>query len=58
MRLEIDSEVSIRVWETSAETRYIVFPMRPEGTADWNVDQLATLITREAIIGVAVATKP
>ena len=58
MGLEIDPEVSIRVWETSAETRYIVVPIRPEGTADWDVDQLAALITREAMIGVAVARNP
>ena len=58
MGLEVDAHVSLRVWETSAETRYFVIPMRPEGTEDWSSDQLAKLISREALIGVAVASSP
>lgn len=58
MGLEVDTQVSIRVWETSAETRYIVLPLRPEGTQNWDREELAKLISREALIGVAVASPP
>jgi nitrile hydratase subunit alpha len=53
--LELDPEVAIRVWETSAETRYMVIPLRPAGTEDWSEAQLAALVTREALIGTALA---
>jgi nitrile hydratase len=53
--LEVAEDVSIRVWETSAETRYMVIPLRPPGTEGWNEAQLATLVTREAMIGTAMA---
>ena len=58
MGLEVDVRVSLRVWETSAETRYFVIPMRPKGTEGWSSDQLAKLVSREALIGVAVASSP
>lgn len=54
--LELPADVAIRVWETSAETRYLVLPLRPEGTEGWSEEDLATLVTREALIGVALAT--
>jgi nitrile hydratase len=53
--LELPQEVAVRVWETSAETRYIVIPMRPAGTEGWSEEQLAGLVTREALIGTAMA---
>lgn len=53
--LELPKDVAIRVWETSAETRYMVIPLRPEGTEGWSEDQLARLVTREALIGTAMA---
>lgn len=53
--LEVAEGVSIRVWETSAETRYMVIPLRPPGTEGWSEAQLATLLTREALIGTAIA---
>lgn len=56
--LELSAEISIRVWETSAETRYMVIPMRPAGTANLSVDELAALVTRGALIGVALASVP
>ena len=58
MGLELSAEISIRVWETSAETRYMVIPMRPAGTENLSVDELAALVTREALIGVALASVP
>ena len=44
----------MRVWETSAETRYMVIPLRPSGTEALGVDDLSALVTREALIGVAL----
>lgn len=53
--LDLAKDVAIRVWETSAETRYMVIPMRPAGSDGWNEEQLAGLVTREALIGTAMA---
>lgn len=58
MGLNVGKDVSVRVWETSAETRYLVIPMRPNETEDWTLEQLAALVSRESMIGVAVAGKP
>ncbi len=58
MGLQLSDEVAIRVWETSAETRYMVIPLRPEGTQAFTEDALARLVTREALIGVALANPP
>jgi len=58
MGLELDRKIAIRVWETSAETRYMVIPCRPEGTDEWSEEQLAPLVSREALIGIALAQKP
>ena len=58
MGLHVSDEVAIRVWETSAETRYMVIPLRPEGTQKLTEDALARLVTREALIGVALANPP
>ena len=58
MGLQLSDEVAIRVWETSAETRYMVIPLRPEGTQSLTEDALANLVSREALIGVALATPP
>lgn len=53
--LELPNNVAVRVWETSAETRYMVIPMRPAGSEGWSEEQLAGLVTREALIGTAMA---
>ena len=58
MGLEVPQQISVRVWETSAETRYIVIPLRPRGTENWTEEELAKLISREALIGVALASQP
>ena len=55
MGLELSPDIAVRVWETSAETRYMVIPMRPAGTEALEVDELSALVTREALIGVALA---
>jgi len=53
MGLDLPETVAIRVWDTSAETRYMVLPLRPSGTEGWSEERLAGLVTREAMIGVA-----
>ena len=56
MGLELSPDIGVRVWETSAETRYMVIPLRPSGTEALGVDDLSALVTREALIGVALAS--
>ena len=48
----------IRVWDSTAELRYLVLPMRPEGTQGWSEDALATLVTRDSMIGTGLALSP
>jgi nitrile hydratase subunit alpha len=50
---ELDEDVEVRVWDASAETRYLVLPRRPEGTEGWSEDELAELVTRRGMIGTA-----
>ena len=54
MGLDLPAGVAVRVWDTSAETRYMVLPLRPPGTEGWREEQLAAIVTREAMIGVAL----
>jgi nitrile hydratase len=56
--LELPPEVEIRVWDSTAEVRYLVLPLRPEGTEDWSEDELAGLVTRNSMIGTARALEP
>jgi len=44
-------ETEIRVWDSTAETRFLVLPMRPAGTDGWNEDRLAEIVTRDSMIG-------
>jgi nitrile hydratase len=53
--LELGDEVEIRVWDSSAEVRYLVLPMRPTATDGWGEEQLAAIVTRDCMIGTAVA---
>jgi nitrile hydratase subunit alpha len=48
----------IRVWDSTAETRFIVLPMRPAGTAGWSEDKLAALVTRDSMIGTGLPKQP
>ena len=58
MGLPLDAHVEIRVWDSSAEVRYMVLPERPAGTDGLDADALAGLVTRDAMIGVARAKAP
>jgi len=52
--LELPDDTQIQVWDSSAEMRYLVLPMRPEGSEDLSEQELAGLVTRDCMIGVAV----
>ncbi len=58
MGLDLPETVSVRVWDTSGETRYMVLPLRPAGTEGWSEERLAAIVTREALIGVARVAPP
>lgn len=51
--LELESEVELRVWDSTSEIRYLVVPERPEGSEALSEDELAALVTRDAMVGVA-----
>ena len=51
-------DTEIRVWDSTAETRYLVVPMRPAGTEGWSEEKLASLVTRDAMIGTGLARAP
>ena len=53
--LELDDSIEVRVWDSLSELRYMVLPERPEGTDHMNEEQLASLVSRDAMIGVAKA---
>ncbi len=51
--LHLDDDVEVRVWDSSAEIRYMVLPERPRGSENMSEEKLASLVTREALIGVS-----
>ncbi|MGE0499303.1 MAG: nitrile hydratase subunit alpha [Rhizobiaceae bacterium] len=53
--LTLPADMKIRVWDSTAELRYLVVPLRPEGTAGWDEERLATLVTRDSMIGTGLA---
>jgi nitrile hydratase len=56
--LELPDDLEVRVWDSSAEVRYLVVPQRPAGTEGWDEQRLATLVTRDCMVGTAVARVP
>ena len=56
--VRLPEEVEARVWDSTAEMRYLVLPRRPPGTGDMNEEALAALVTRDAMIGVALPRAP
>ena len=54
----LPSDTEIRVWDSTAETRFLVLPMRPAGTDGWDEERLAALVTRDSMIGTGLAKKP
>ena len=58
MGLDLADDVEIRVWDSSSEVRFLVLPQRPAGTESLSEEQLAELVTRDAMVGVAVVAAP
>ena len=56
--LQLSDDVEVRVWDSTAELRYLVLPERPAGTDGWTEEQLAPLVTRDAMVGVAKVPSP
>ncbi len=56
--LALPASTRIRVWDSTAELRYLVVPMRPAGTAGWSEQRLAALVTRDAMIGTGQPLQP
>jgi nitrile hydratase len=54
----LPTDTEIRVWDSTAETRFIVVPMRPAGTEGWSEEKLAGLVTRNSMIGTGLALTP
>jgi len=53
MGLDLEPDVEVRVWDTTTDTRYMVLPERPPETVVWSEQQLAAILTRDSMIGVA-----
>jgi nitrile hydratase len=53
--VSLPSDTAVRVWDSTAETRYLVLPQRPAGTDGWTEEQLATLVSRDSMIGTGLA---
>lgn len=54
----LPAETEIRVWDSTAEIRYLVIPMRPAGTEGWSEEKLSDLVTRDSMIGTGLAKLP
>jgi nitrile hydratase subunit alpha len=54
----LPAETQIRIWDSTAETRFLVLPMRPEGTDGWDEEQLAALVTRDCMVGTGLPKSP
>jgi nitrile hydratase subunit alpha len=56
--VEVPEDVEVRVWDSTSEVRYLVLPGRPEGTEGWSEAELAGIVTRDSMIGVATVRPP
>jgi nitrile hydratase len=56
--ITLPKDVEIRVWDSTAEIRYLVLPMRPKGTDGWSEDKLSELVTRDSMIGTGLPKNP
>jgi nitrile hydratase subunit alpha len=56
--VQVARDMEIRVWDSTAETRFLVLPMRPDGTDGWSEEQLAELVTRDSMIGTGFPKTP
>jgi len=58
MGLALSDDVEIRIWDSSSEVRYFVLPERPAGTENLSEEELAALVTRDAMVGIAKVAAP
>ena len=56
--LKLPEETKVRIWDSTAETRFLVLPIRPEGTEGWSEEQLAELVTRDSMVGTGLPKSP
>ena len=56
--VKLAPETQIRIWDSTAETRFLVLPMRPAGTEGWSEEQLAALVTRDSMVGTGLPKSP
>ncbi|MGH7040324.1 MAG: nitrile hydratase subunit alpha [Stellaceae bacterium] len=56
--VKLPPETAIRVWDSTAETRFLVVPMRPAGTEGWDEERLAALVTRDSMVGTGLPKSP
>jgi nitrile hydratase len=56
--LKLPEQTKVRIWDSTAETRFLVLPMRPEGTAGLSEEQLAELVTRDSMVGTGLPRSP
>ena len=56
--VQLPASTAIRVWDSTAEVRYLVIPQRPDGTEGWSEEALAELVTRDSMIGTGLARTP
>jgi nitrile hydratase subunit alpha len=56
--VKLPDDTEIRVWDSTAETRFMVLPMRPDGTDGWSEEDLAHLVTRDSMVGTGLARPP
>jgi nitrile hydratase subunit alpha len=56
--VELPADTEVRVWDSTAEVRYLVLPMRPAGTDGWGEAELARLVTRDSMIGAGLPKPP
>lgn len=56
--VSLPADVRLAVWDSTAEVRYLILPMRPEGTDGWSAEELSMLVNRNSMIGTGLAIKP
>jgi nitrile hydratase len=56
--LKLPEQTKVRIWDSTAETRFIVVPMRPDGTDGWSEERLAELVTRDSMVGTGLPKSP
>ena len=56
--LKLPDQTKVRIWDSTAETRFLVLPMRPDGSAELSEEQLAELVTRDSMVGTGLPKSP